>query len=230
MDKKKTAAAAALAAAAAAGMVTGALFDSPADLQAEPGTVVETQADDDDAVAPDDEERQRTPVQRLRQWVLSLPSAVRMLVGVPLWCLGWVLLTGLSTLWMGASPLLAHVAGWLCLAVILLAVFALTVKAAFPDIPFRRILRPRNVLFLLLTTLLLAAADLALPTVWEGYDVISRTVWRVGASCLLLFVCCAALGKHGKRSAPAEKEPVELTQEEIRERARQLADSVCPRR
>ena len=125
MDKKKTAAAAALAAAAAAGMVTGALFDSPADLLAEPDAVVETQADDDDAGAPDEEERQRTPVQRLRQWVLSLPAAVRMLVGVPLWCLGWVLLTGLSTLWMGASPLLAHVAGWLCLAVILLAVFAL---------------------------------------------------------------------------------------------------------
>ena len=88
MDKKKTAAAAALAAAAAAGMVTGALFDSPADLLAEPDAVVETQADDNDAGAPDDEERQRTPVQRLRQWVLSLPSAVRMLVGVPLWCLG----------------------------------------------------------------------------------------------------------------------------------------------
>ena len=230
MDKKKTAAAAALAAAAAAGMVTGALFDSPADLMAEPGAAVEIQMDDDDAGALEDEERQKTPAQRLRQWVLGLPSAVRMLVGVPLWCLGWVLLTGLSTLWMGASPLLAHVAGWLCLAVILLAVFVLTVKAAFPDIPFRRILRPRNVLFLLLTTLLLAAADLALPTVWEGYDAVSRTVWRVGASCLLLFVCCAALGKHGKRAAPAEKEPVELTQEEGRERARQLADSVCPRR
>ena len=229
MDKKKTAAAAALAAAAAAGMVTGALFDSPADLMAEPGAAVEIQMDDDDAGALEDEERQKTPAQRLRQWVLGLPSAVRMLVGVPLWCLGWVLLTGLSTLWMGASPLLAHVAGWLCLAVILLAVFALTVKAAFPEIPFRKILRLRNVMFLLLTTLLLAAADLALPTVWEGYDVVSRTVWRVGASCLLLFVCCAALGKHGKRSAPAEG-PRELTQEEIRERARQLADSVCPKR
>lgn len=229
MDKKKTAAAAALAAAAAAGMVTGALFDSPADLLAEPGAVVEIQADDDDAGALDDEERQKTPAQRLRQWVLGLPSAVRMLVGVPLWCLGWVLLTGLSTLWRGASPLLAHVAGWLCLAAILLVVFALTVKAAFPEIPFRKILRLRNVLFLLLTTLVLAAADLALPTVWEGYDVISRTVWRVGASCLLLFVCCAALGKHRKRPASAEasREP---TQEELRERARRLADSVCPKR
>lgn len=227
MDRKKTAAAAALAAAAAAGMVTGALFDSPADLLEEPGVVVETQADGDDAGAPDDGERQKTPAQRLRQWILALPSAVRMLVGVPLWCMGWVLLTGLSTLWMGAGPVMAHVVGWLCLAAILLAVFTLTVKAAVPEIPFRKVLRLRNVLFLLLTTLVLAAADLALPTVWEGYGVIARTVWRVGASCLLLFMCCAALGKHGKHSAPAEAPP---TQEEVRERARELADSVCPRR
>ena len=79
MDKKKTAAAAALAAAAAAGMVNGALFDSLADLMVEPGAVVETQVDDDDAGALDDEERQKTPVQRLRQWILVLPSAVRMM-------------------------------------------------------------------------------------------------------------------------------------------------------
>ena len=231
MDKKKTAAAAALAAAAAAGMVTGALFDSPADLLAEPGAVVEIQADDDDAGAPDDEERQRTPVQRLRQWVLSLPSAVRMLVGVPLWCLGWVLLTGLSTLWIGASPLLAHVAGWLCLAVILLAVFALTVKAAFPDIPFRRILRPRNVLFLLLTTLVLAAADLALPTVWQGYDARTQLVWRVGATCLLAFVCCAALSRHGTcPSAKQETASKAPQRTEVERAAMALADSVCPKK
>ena len=95
MDKKKTASAAALAAAAAAGMVTGALFDTPADLLGEPDAVVETQADDDDTGALDDEERQKTPAQRLRQWILALPAAVRMLVGVPLWCLGWVLLVRL---------------------------------------------------------------------------------------------------------------------------------------
>lgn len=56
-----------------------------------------------------------------------------MLVGVPLWILGLVLLTGLSTLWAGA-----------------------------------------------MTT----------PMVWQGYDVYSRTVWRVGATCRLADTVC----------------------------------------
>ena len=94
MDKKKAAAAAAVAVAAAAGMVTGTVFDNPTDLMQEPAAVVSAQGEDDDCTAP--EERQKGPSARIREWVLSLPAAVRMLVGVPLWCLGWVLRTGLS--------------------------------------------------------------------------------------------------------------------------------------
>ena len=166
MDKKKTAAAAAVTVAAAAGMVTGALFDTPADLMAEtaPDAVTEQLADED-AGAP--EEKRQSAAVRLRQWVLRLPAGVRMLVGVPLWALGWVLLTGLSALWAGVGPIAAHGLRWLCLTLVVLMVFALSVKAAFPKLPVRRILRPRNVLFLLGAALLLAAADLALPMVWH---------------------------------------------------------------
>ena len=111
MDKKKAAAAAAVTVAAAAGMVTGAVFDSPADLMQEPAAIVSVQADDDDCAVAQ-EERQKGPAARIREWVLRLPAAVRMLVGVPLWALGWVLLTGLSTLWAGAvTPLLSKVLG-----------------------------------------------------------------------------------------------------------------------
>lgn len=233
MDKKKAAAAAAVTVAAAAGMVTGTVFDSPADLMQEPAAIVSVQADDDDgAAAP--EERQKGPAARIREWVLRLPAAVRMLVGVPLWALGWVLLTGLSTFWAGAvTPLLSKVLGWLCLALILLAVFACSVKAAFPDVPLRKLLRPGNVLFLLGMTALLAAADLALPAVWQGYDTISRTVWRIGATCLLAFACCAALKTQGKHFAAVTKRdepPMGSGHTTVEEEARRLADTVCGRR
>ena len=233
---KKAAAAAAVTAAAVAGMVTGTVFENPADLMQDPNPIVSTQqAADDDGDAAASEERQRAPATRVREWVLRLPAAVRMLVGVPLWALGWVLLTGLSTLWASAlSPVVSRLLGWLCLAIILIAVFAASVKAAFPALPLRKILRPRNVVFLLTVTALLALADLALPTVWEGYDLITQTVWRVGATCLLAFSCCAALGRNRKRGeprrTPEERTPEERTPEEIREIARQLADSVSPRR
>lgn len=228
MDKKKAAAAAAVAVAAAAGMVAGTVFDNPTDLMQEPAAVVSAQGEDDDCTAP--EERQKGPSARIREWVLSLPAAVRMLVGVPLWCLGWVLRTGLSTLWASAlTPLLSRVLGWLCLAVILLGVFVCSVKAAFPDVPVRKLLRPRNVLFLLGMTALLMVADLALPTVWQGYDVYSRTVWRVGATCLLAFACCAALKTQGKR---AEKQAItaDSGRTAVEEEARRLADTVCGKR
>lgn len=228
MGKKEKAAAAALAAAAAAGMVTGAVIDRPADLLADTPFAVEQQEDDAETAAA--EQKKSGIAARIRMWLLALPAPVRMLVGVPLWCLGWVLLTGISTFWAGAmTPLVARLLGWLCLAIIILVVYALSVKAAFPKVPFRRILKFRNVVFLLGMTAVLAAADLALPTVWEGYNVISQTVWRVGATCLLVFSCGSALKRQGYK---AEKKMLaEAPQRtEIELEALRLADTVCPPR
>ena len=92
MDKKKQAAAAAVAVAAAAGMVTGAVFDSPGDIVPEAEPIIELHQADDDGGAPAPEERQRGPAAKIRQWILSLPAAVRMLVVVPLWGFGSLLL------------------------------------------------------------------------------------------------------------------------------------------
>ena len=150
VNKRKKAAVAAVTTAAAAGMVTGALFDTPAELMdaPSPDAVVEVLSDGgDDAAA--EENRRTAPASRVKSWIWSLPAAVRLLVGVPLWCLGWVLLTGLSTLWAGAAAPLSRLLNWLCLALILLAVFGAAVKSAFPALPLKTIFRPRNVLFLL---------------------------------------------------------------------------------
>ncbi len=227
-SKKRAAAAAAVAAAAVAGMVTGTVIDDPADLLADPDPVISAQLEDEDDAAP--EQRQRGPAARLRSWLLGLPAAVRMLVVLPLWGVGWVLLTGLSTFWAGTmTPLLARLVSWLCLALLLAGVFAAGVKAAFPELPLRKILRPRNVLFMAGTTLVLALADAVLPTVWTGYQAVQQTVWRVGATCLLAFLCGAALKRQGKRyAAKTVAEPPQRTS--VEEEARRLADTVCPKR
>lgn len=222
MSKRKTAAAAALAATAAAGMVTGAVIDTPAELLADTPLAVEQQADEA-------EQKKAGPAARVREWLLGLPAAVRVLVCLPLWCIGEVLLTALATFFAGAStPLAAQFLNWLCLAVVLLAVFALSVKFAFPKVKFRRILRLRNILLLAILSAVLAAADLALPAVWEGYDPLSRTVWRVGAACLLAAVCCGELKRQGKRAEKQRVKAVKRTA--VEQEALRLADSVCPPR
>ena len=85
--------------AAAAGVITGTAFDSPMDLVPEIAVTAEQQAEDEDAAVM---EQRRGPAARVRQWVLGLPAAVRMLVAVPLWCFGWVLMSAASLLWAGA--------------------------------------------------------------------------------------------------------------------------------
>ena len=225
MNKRKKAAVAAVTTAAAAGMVTGALFDTPAELMSgpEPDAVVEVLPDDD---AGTEENRRTAPAARVKNWIWSLPAAVRLLVGVPLWTLGWVLLSALSALWGGAAPLAGRFLSWLCLSLVLLAVFAASVKAAMPDLPLKEILRPRNVAFILAMALVLGLADMVLPTVWQGYDERTQLVWRMGATCLLAFVCCAALSRQGKK--PAAAEPAPSPRSEVEKAAMALADSVCP--
>lgn len=225
MDKKKAAALAAVTTAAAAGMVTGALFDSPADLlnQPEPDDIVEF-TDDDSQEETEQSGKQRGGLSaRLQKWILNLPEAVRMLVVVPLWIVGWVLLNAVSVFWMGAGPILGRLVSWLCLALVLLVVFAAGVKTALPHVPLKQILRPRNILFVLAVTFLLGLADLALPSVWQSYNAATQLVWRIGATCLLAFVCVTALSRHGTVTVEV---PRQLTEAEVRQQALELADSV----
>ena len=222
MRKRERAAAAAMAAVAAAGMVTGAVVDSPAELLEDTDVITET-AEEQDAEA-----RKLSPAARIRRWLLSLPEAVRILVGIPLWCVGWVLQSALSALLAASAPTVQHLVGWLCLALVLLIVHTLSVKAAFPKVSLRRILRPGTILFLLGMSAVLALADLALPSVWAGYDRISQAVWRVGSLLLLCCTCGAALKRHGRRSEKQLAKAVKRTAAE--QEALRLADTVCPPR
>ena len=80
MDVKKTVAAAAVTVAAVTGAVTSTAFDSPLDLV--PEVAEELNLDFEDGASVEDS-KQNGPWAKVRQWVMSLPAAVRMLVAVP---------------------------------------------------------------------------------------------------------------------------------------------------
>ena len=83
----------------------------------------------------------------------------------------------------------------------------------------------------LIWALLLGLADLVLPTVWQGYDARTQLVWRVGATCLLAFVCCAALSRHGTCPSAKQETAFKAPQRtEVERAAMALADSVCPKK
>ncbi len=216
-NAKKKAALGVLALLTAASVAAGSLFESPAALLPDdgaPSIVCNVNADgaDDDAGAPEDESdetRRRGGVRAaLRQRILQLPLIVRLLVILPLWWLGTVLLAAAGAVWPLLSPVLSRIASFLVPLVLLTGLFLLAAKTVFPDLPLRKVFSRRGAVALLLGASALAAADAALPIVWEGYAAVKQLV---EAGVLFLALCCAtvplALSEQRRRreSGRAEK-------------------------
>ena len=232
--KKKTAVGM-VAAATSASVLVGGAFDSPADLLnpdnengvSSPTPIVETLTYQNDSTGDDgngdEERRQRFPA--VRRWVQSLPAAVRALVCLPLWCAGWTLTEALGLLWQAAmTPLGSKLLAWLLAAGAAVLVYALTAKALFPNAPWKKILRRRNVLILLGGMAVLAAADTLLGIFWRDYPPIGRLLRLIGGAILLT---CAWLSSR-KLLRHREKPKPHSDRTDVEQQAMELANSVCP--
>ena len=176
---------------------------------------------------------------RLRQKILQLPLIVRLLVILPLWAVGWLLLTGLTALWsLALSPVLGKALAWLLLLAALAGAFVLAAKTVFPDLPLKKILNRRSLLGLVIGAVLLGIADCVLPLFWDGYGRIEAIARLVGIGLVFgtVTVSFALREQKRRRSLPPEssedaeieeeeREPAPLTREEILA----LADSVSRR-
>ena len=248
-ERRRRALGAGVAVLTSASVLVGGLFSSPAALTEEqelnPVVAYSDDADpgsDDDAGAEEEaeeesgEEEVRPGVRaRLRQKILELPLGVRLLVILPLWCIGWLILTLANLLWgLILSPLGAKILSWLLLGAALVGAFLLAAKTIFPDLPLKKILNKRSLTGLVVGALLLGAADCVLPFFWADYSRIEAIVRGVGT--LLVFgtvTLSFALREQKRRRALAaepaaepppeeEKAPAPLSREDILA----IADSV----
>ena len=229
---KKKAAVGAVAAAASTGILVGAAFDSPMDLLDGPDAIsINAQADDDGGVVTgdDDEEKSRrgSPV---RRWIMGLPLGVRACVCVPLWCIGWGLLHLAGLLYQAAlTPLGSTILSWVLAAAMTMGVFCLAAKAMFPDLPLKKLLRPRHFLLILGGMFLLGIADVLLPYYWADYPTVGKLL-RLLASALLTGVGALSLWRIGRRLKKKEAIPLPASDRtDVEVQAMALADSVCPR-
>lgn len=237
---KERAAVAAVTTVAAAGVLVGSAFATPADLlqpdeAAQNAVTATVDGGDDGGAAGGDQETDKTRRGgirgRMRQWMLQLPLAVRACVGVPLWGLGWALITGLSFLLTGAvSPAVGTALTFLALAAVLLLSLAGAAKAMFPDIPLRKLLSIKNFFGVCMGVGLLGAVHTAAPLVWPGYEAAADAV-RVGGSLTVLLLACIACGRRqSKRRMEDAAMPPEDGRTEVERKAMALADTVCPPR
>ncbi len=237
LDKvKNKGAATAAATIAAAGVLIGGSFEAPADILKDndsalaPPPIVETlnaeidpgdgDNGDEDAAADEEEEKKKGGVRaRTREFVMRLPLAVRACVAVPLWCVGWVLISLASLLWAGVlSPVGAAIAKWLVIALMILAALTLTIKTVFPKTPLKKILNKYTLLGVLGGSTLFCIADVVLQRFYPDAPHLLDIARAVASGALLVSVLIPVLKREKKARDKRRRE-----EEEERERAEAAA-------
>lgn len=235
---KKRAAATAAAVIAAAGTVIGGSFDSPADLldddedMLSASPIIEYTMDDDGAANDGDdaeEADERSRRGRVRRFVKSMPVGVRAVVGVPLWCVGWLIITLVSALWGAVlSPVLGTVLKWVLTAGIMLAVLLVMLKIVFPDMPIKKIFNKKSILTALIGIAVIGGLDAALRFFLPEQRTAAELLRFFGTMAVFTLSAIPLLSAEVKRRREIkEKEDEEAREQRLRRYARELADSAA---
>nr|MCR5663447.1 hypothetical protein [Oscillospiraceae bacterium] len=147
--------------------------------------------------------------ERFRQRLLALPLALRLLVVLPLWALGSLLITVFSPLFQAfLGPVLGKALAWLALLAALAGAFLLAAKAVFPDLPLKKLLNRRSLLILLGGALLGGLLDCFAPFLWDGYESAARLARWIAVGLILgaATLSFALRENRKRREAAAEAE------------------------
>lgn len=179
----KKAAMALVALVASASVSIAGFFSEPAALLDRdikiPSAQVDVIVDDDDDEGDENDENEQKEgfAEKARAFILRIPFAIRSTVGVAMWGLGWVIIRIVSFLWVGVlSPILGFILKSLLTFLILAAVVGGILKLLFPWLRWRDIFNKRNIIFLLVMSLLLNLCDLILPRIWDDYTRLKKLV------------------------------------------------------
>lgn len=175
VEKKKAAAAAVASVIAASGAAVDVAVDNPADILQH--TNVDPKVDyihpdsDTDLTAQDSEKQKqkKTAREAFSEWILGLPYAVRVCFVLPLWAVGAVVTGAVQLVIAGLSPIANWLIGFAVLALVIGAVFTLTAKAMFPDLPLKKILNRHTIKGILIASVLAFATDIILGVLWPSY-------------------------------------------------------------
>ena len=152
--------------------------------------VIEDVSDDED---PDDEEEEEEDESgptslwgKMRSWIWSWPLPLRILIGLPLWALGWGVCQGCHALWnLFLSPLLSALSGVLLLFAVMAGVLALAARAAFPELPLREVFKKSRLIALGVCSVLLEGFIALLPAIDTQLEPYAGLI-RFGGGALII--------------------------------------------
>ena len=199
------------------GITAGSVFDSPSEITLsdvkEPTPVVEVvdlgKKDASMRVdAPEAElieEEKKTLKQRIKERIQALPAGVRTVVVLPLYYVGTLITKAAGAAFSTVmAPVLAALLKWVVLALVIFGGVALALKLIFPDIPLKKLLRPRNFLYVLLGVAVIALIDKAMPLIFSDYRQWADTIaFALGLIVIIIIVVPTAVSIARKRRSKA---------------------------
>ena len=198
---------------AAFSLMIGSTFSSPAEVMNKanpdperPAVIVEIQAEPDDVleeIPEEEDEKKRTFRDMFRNFILKLPVAVRLLLILPLWVIGYAAIAALTALFEPViAPILSVILKWVLIGGLLAAAFFLLKKAIAPDTPIREIFSKRNLVMIGIAAAVFGTADFFLKEYVEHYS-FWRNIACGAAGAVLLAVFAARQLRKGKAAKPA---------------------------
>lgn len=204
-DKKKKAAAVAVAGAMLAGGVAGAGADMQSDENAylaalNPKPVVQMIDDnvpihDDGAAAVDDQKQ--TQQKQMGQTIAKILLTPFYAAGAVLMRLGEIVMTGVL------APAAAIILHWLILAAVVLGVLAACLKIAFPNVPLRKMLTKKGVVFVLIATAVISAVCGIIPLIWPKAALAMFILKVAGGFAIVLAIFATVLKFIPQRKKPS---------------------------
>ena len=200
--------------AAAAGLAVslffGGLFAKPAeivspDLTSTPPAIVQTEElPDYDAVLtvpPEEPERKKSFSERIKEWLQRLPFAVRVLIILPMWGVGF------GILWLGSLlgdligiPVIGTIIKWIVGVIVIAGLIIFGEKILFPEVPVKKLASRKNLIALGVTASIIALAGAFGKYYWEDKPFITALI-DIGAGGLYLLFLSIYTGTIKKKKA-----------------------------
>lgn len=186
---------------ASASVALAGFFSEPAALLDRdikiPSPQVDVMVDDDDDEGDENQQNEEETSfrEKAKSFILRIPWAIRSTVGVAMWSLGWVILKVLSVLWLGVlSPIVSFLLKCLLTFVLFAVLIAGVLKLLFPWLKLSDIFNKRNIIFLIIVSVLVNLCDLVLPRFWDNYrNVRNIVVFSVYVLVTLIIVVAVTI-------------------------------------
>lgn len=131
---------------------------------------------------------------RLRSFFLSQTSVLRGILLLPFWILGKSVLFFINLLFPALGSIMQPVLGVFLNSILLFGLFALIFKLLFPDVPLHKLFSKRNISLLLVSAVVLSAADAILHAYCENYQLIRRIINLCLEGLVLSLLCWRIFG------------------------------------